>query len=453
LTKKIKSGLHGSLEGHLGRFNNQKYEGIVRKKVDRFGINLSGNWEKTDGFRVNSGEKGYKFGSRLQYFHTLEDVFSLSADYSYLDAENSGPIYRLTPHAHSQDENFGVSLIMLFQKFNSETHISLYDRAYEDPDSHFASRLKNGSLKQRIFWSPFFKYFGTLDFGADFAMEHVSGSNLQSIDERSLGLYCGKKYSYTRFPFKKIPLQATLGLRVNLHSEFSTAVNPSLRLTYNPGAMDISFTVERFNTIPSFRRRYYNTTTFKGNPQLKIEKGTNYSLGISSKPTRSINLSASLFYSHVDDRINYVRQGQIGTYENVGSSTKKGIEASIKWKISKKIQVSCSYTYLDARDDQTNRFLTYSPEHKAIIDLQSNPLPDFFIGTVTKYKSARYYNSDNSGSLSGTYFRTDLTAEYTFGNNYAFFCRIDNLFDHDFHIIDGYPVTPRSLTMGLKYEY
>jgi len=161
----------------------------------------------------------------------------------------------------------------------------------------------------------------------------------------------------------------------------------------------------------------------------------------------------SFFYTYTENLISYVQNEGIGTYENVGSSTKKGIDAAVKWVINKKAQLSLSYTYLDARNDQTNKFLAYSPEHVVVFNVDLNPLPDFSVSAITKYKSSRYYNSDSTGATTGTYFRTNLSGEYTIAKDYTCFFRVDNVFDTDFHIFDGYPVTPRSFSIGLKYEY
>ena len=452
-TKKIVAGLHGNIEGSLGSFNSKQFDAVVGKKFARYGMSVSGSLDTTDGSRPNSGEDQYRFGSKLQYYYSPEDIFSLSADYSYSDMEKSGSTYRPTPSAHSDEENFSVSLILPFNKISSETHFSFYDRSYENPDSNYSTWLNNWSLKQREIWNPSFDYIGALDVSVDFELQHASGANLQSRKENYLGLYWGKKVSFTELPFTATPLQASFGIRTNFHSEFSTAINPSLRLSYDPGVLRFDFTVDRFNTTPSFRRRFYKTSSVIGNPQLKMEKGTNSSLGIFAKPTKSTDVSMSLFYTHTEDLISYVQNDGVGTYENIGSSTKKGIDAALKWVINKKVQLSLSYTYLDARNDQSNKFLAYSPEHEVVFNIDLNPLPDLSVSSITKYKSKRYYNSDNSGSTAGTYFRTNLSGEYTIADNYELFFRIDNLFDTDFHIFDGYPVTPRKFVIGLKYEY
>ena len=44
----------------------------------------------------------------------------------------------------------------------------------------------------------------------------------------------------------------------------------------------------------------------------------------------------SFFYTYTENLISYVQNEGIGTYENVGSSTKKGIDAAVKWVINKK---------------------------------------------------------------------------------------------------------------------
>lgn len=452
-TKKIEGTLHGSLEGRYGRFNSHKYEAVVHQRMGDWGLNLSTNWDKTDGFRPNSEEAGYKLGSRLQYFYRPQNVFSLSLEYSRQDAEKPGPEHRLTPNADSTTDNIGASLVIPLQIVESETQFNLFDRNYENPDSVFVRQMKTWAIKQRLQWSPKFSSIGTVDFSTDFGLEHVSGLNIQSRDEKTLGLYGGKTFTLASGPFERTPLKATLGLRGNFHSEFPSNFNPSLRLGYRPGPVNISFTAKRFNTYPSFSKRYYETSTLRGNPDLQPEKGTNYNLGLSTKPTRSTDVALSFFYSHIDDRISYVREGSIATYENIGSATKMGIETSLKWVLNPRVQCSLGYTYLDAEDGETGKVLTFSPKHEAALNIELRPWDNLFVGLLTKYKSTRFINTSNTEKVEGTYLQTNVRAEYTFRKRYAFYVRVDNLLNADFHVMDGYPVTPIHVACGLKYGF
>lgn len=452
-TKKIQGALHGSIEGRYGRFNSYKYDAVVHQRMGDWGLNLSTNLDKTDGYRANSEEIGYKLGSRLQYYYTPKNVVSLSVDYNHQDEEKPGPEHSLTPNADSTSDNVGISLVLPLQAVESETQYNLFDSHYENPDSEFVRQMRTWTLKQRLQWSPTISSIGPVDFSTDVGFAHVSGLNLQSRDEKSLGLYGGKKITFSSGSFEATPLNATLGLRGNFHSEFSTSINPSLRLGYRPGPVSINFTAKRFNTYPSFSKRYYETSSTRGNPDLQPEKGTNYNLGFTTKPTRSTEISLSFFYSHIDDRISYIREEAIATYENIGSATKQGVEASLRWVISPRFQCSFGYTFLDAKDGESGNVLPFSPKHEAALNVELRPWPNLFIGILTKYKSTRFINTSNTGKVEGTYLLTNLRAEYTIRKRYAFYLRIDNLFDADFHVMDGYPVTPIHIASGFKYTF
>ncbi|BAL82885.1 putative TonB-dependent receptor protein [Selenomonas ruminantium subsp. lactilytica TAM6421] len=123
------------------------------------------------------------------------------------------------------------------------------------------------------------------------------------------------------------------------------------------------------------------TVNIQGNPDLKPEKSLNFDLGLEAEHG---NTSGKFTYFHnkVDDLINLnttitramvpgagMRMTANGRYENVDKATVQGLELEAKQKLGKAFTLRSTYTYLDARDDSTNAFLTGRARHKTSLQL------------------------------------------------------------------------------------
>lgn len=452
-TKQTNNNLQGSLHAAIGSANYNNLSLTARKKIGNYGLNIAAKKDATDGFRSNSNKKTYKIGVRLKSHHAEIIPILFSFDYYKLNKESSGPIHRLTPKAFSEKENIGVSIILPFEKVKIQTHFNQFKNYYDNPKTNFIKKIQERQLKQQFFISPNIETIGEFDLGIDGILQDVSGLNLTPRNESSASLYLGKKLIFDDFLDSSTDLKVKIDIKGNYYSKFSNIINKGISLSLPLTKVNLTFSVADFNTLPSATKRYYSSTTLLGNPDLKMEQGINYNFTMSFKATKSIDLSASLFYNQSSNLIKYTREGIIGTYENIGSSTTKGLQTDAKYKLNEAVQASLSYTHMQAINNKTGNLITYSPEHEVNLNLEFKPTKSWLIASNTTYKSTRYYNSSNTGELSGRYLRTNLRVDNSFSKKGSLYLKITNLFDANFHGTAGYPVDPLSFYAGIKYNF
>jgi outer membrane receptor protein involved in Fe transport len=145
-----------------------------------------------------------------------------------------------------------------------------------------------------------------------------------------------------------------------------------------------------------------------------------------------------------------VLQG-FGYFQNVGSTRRQGIEAEISLK-SNKLQMSASYTFVDARFLDTLQVGSNSPfadENGNVQIVPGNQVPAvprnrlkanidyaitdaFKIGGDAIYVGSQYFVGDESNQFSKlpSYAVFNLHASYQIDKNFQIYARIDNLLDN-----------------------
>lgn len=445
-TKRIKA-TQVNVEAYWGNFNTQSYSLNYRQKMKRFGLGLSGGWDKTDGFRENSDKDTKRIGTKISYSPHDEYTFDLSSDYAKEDRGMPGLPAFPTLGARSEDETFGSSLLCNIGRLRSSTHFSYFENEHRNPETNLETILQSWSLGEDLKSKFCLPELGLIEIGANVETAHVKGNKIESRHEDKYGIYVTKALQ-----FKKVPLTIDLGLRWNLYSEFPQVVNPEMKLSFERGSLAFRGTIVKTNNIPTFLQRYYETSTNRPNPDLGMEKAMNYSTSLLYHLEKSFEGGITFFFNRVQDCITFVRKdGGIGSYENIGEVTIKGGELSLRWKPTDIWEIKPSYTYLSAKDEKTDNWLPAKPAHQARFDIRYKPLPNLTLGMDTKYVSRQYTRSDNKESVPG-YFLADFTANYCL-KKVRIFLKVENLFDKDYYYGCGRPAPPLAWKAGLSYEF
>ncbi len=448
ITGEITKGSPGNIELSYGRFNSKGCDLNYQQNVGNLGLGVSAGWERGDGFRANSDKNKNRISTKFNY--RLDEKRNMALSFNYFEYESGSPgrITSPTLHARSEQRNWGSTLLLPLGRLKSKTHYTNFKERYRNPDTGKDNLLQSWTLSEELPLTLTLGGLGKFNLGADLEFAHVEGNNISSRDEEKYAIYAVKNIR-----LQKIPLSLDLGVRTNIYSAFPTVVNPQVQLDYEYRDLDINFSVSRSNNIPTFRQRYYESSFIIPNPGLKMETAINYNLSFSSRLKESLEGNISLFLNDITDRISYIREDSTATYRNIGSAARKGIETSIKWRPADTWQVKPSYTFLIARDEETKRYLTYSPKHRFALNLCYSPMRKLALGLDTKYCSKQFCAADNSRSVGGTYLRFDLRANYLLREKIKIFMKIANLFNHGYETMCDFPAAPRTWTMGMGYEF
>ena len=97
----------------------------------------------------------------------------------------------------------------------------------------------------------------------------------------------------------------------------------------------------------------YGGYVYKGNPNLKPEKGDTFTIGYGTKVNDKTDINVSYFHSDLDDAIAWDSSGYlISEVKNIHKQKKNGMELSVNHELNDNWDLEASYTYVRVRNDK-----------------------------------------------------------------------------------------------------
>jgi len=187
-----------------------------------------------------------------------------------------------------------------------------------------------------------------------------------------------------------------------------------------------------------------------GNPDLKDERGASYEFGV--KYERNILLSGAIFYNKIKDLISAVRlPSGFQTNLNIGRAHIFGFELESQKAVSW-MSFSVNYTYLNARNEEENRPLDLVPESQLnfVLAVTAKNMPQFTLwGLSVSGSEMKIF--DDIVKIPG-YFVLNAIISKSF-SNFTVFLKGENLFNKYYVTEPGYPMSARTVSVGLKFNW
>lgn len=206
----------------------------------------------------------------------------------------------------------------------------------------------------------------------------------------------GQVHVYSSFSL--IPtesLRFTVNLREAFHGS-ETVFVPSFGVEGALGIWTFRTQLSKGYRVPTFNDRFWNPG---GNPNLDPEKSQNYEVGLDlNKP--KISISATAFYSKVEDWIQWIPNGGIWSPSNLKEVTSRGIELNAKKIFSIRnldLEWMSDYEYILSTDNtsEENNQLPYVPKHSVFSSISLNK-DEFSFKIRANYTGVRYTTLTNS---------------------------------------------------------
>ena len=223
----------------------------------------------------------------------------------------------------------------------------------------------------------------------------------------------------------------------------------------------ISLSVARKTRFATIKDRYsYRFGTAIPNPDLKAEDALNYDLSYHTLLAGKLTMQASVFYSKINNLIQTVNNIQVdpktGTQQsqvqNVGRAEYYGAEFAIGYPIIKQLRVDANYTYLKRKNLSSPAiFLTDVPQNKVFASVQYTPISKLYIMASEEYNSKRY--STSYGTVSGEFALTNVKAHLTLVKGFAIEGGVNNLFDRNYTLVEGFPEAGRNYFANVIFSY
>lgn len=142
--------------------------------------------------------------------------------------------------------------------------------------------------------------------------------------------------------------QVDAGLRQNFNSQFGNYLNPSVGARWDASpAIAFRGSWVSVHRNPGLDQLYVFDTVHNWlpNPDLNPEKGSSWTAGVDVRLARNVTGQFTYFGSRLTDRLGI----QAGRWENIGLVNTNGVEAVLRWQVSRQWSTFLNYTYTDAK--------------------------------------------------------------------------------------------------------
>ena len=463
------AGINGSTERMQYSFGTSYF------RSDGFSAasaNYEGNEEK-DGYRNLTiwGRLGFRLSDNLDVDLILRTLNT------QIDIDNAGGAQGDDPN-NVQDYNAlfiktQVRNLMLNNRWELKLGLSLvdYDRQHENPtDEAHLLDSDNGFFKSKLFkidWQNnlFLHETNTLSLGIDYQQEQgESEYNSDGIWGPFSSIFPSRRAHVTGFYLQdQIRLAnqffATLGLRLDDHSQFGSAVTYRFAPAFFVEATQTKFRATYGTAFksPSLYQLYAPGTFLGpiGNAELNPEKSIGWDIGVEQQLLGGkILLAVTYFYNDYKDLINF---DFLEGYVNIGKAESKGAEILIQARPFDDMSFNAAYTRTEAKDKDTDTDLLRRPKQKFSASLNYNFQKKANIN-LTFIRIGEQDDMDFSTWPSTrltlpSYSLLNAAVSFNFASNFQIFFRLDNIFNEEYEMVKGYGTPGFSVYGGVNFIF
>ena len=306
--------------------------------------------------------------------------------------------------------------------------------------------------------------YGSLIFGARSMAEQASTSESPNPGDGSFNPINAEQTTNSVYAEYRLPLfkrlDFTFGGRVDAISGGATFVTGRATVAYHIDETGTKLRASFGNGAKA--ATLYQRYSEYGDPNLLPEKNVGGEIGIDQKVFGDFGtISATAFDSYYSNLIQFgdvpsCTDAQVATgggcYYNVGSARTSGLELSgDATLVPGVLHARASYTYLEARNLQTNTQLLYDPYNAGTASLVWTATPKLEIESRLILVGPRLgYNNTTGGDISlAGYGRLDVLAKYKFNDNFLGYVRVENLTNANYEEVYNYGVAGRSIYAGV----
>jgi len=223
----------------------------------------------------------------------------------------------------------------------------------------------------------------------------------------------------------------------------------------------LSFSLARKTRFATIKDRYsYRFGTAIPNPDLKAENALNYDLSYHSLVFDKLSVDVSGFYSKINnsiqtvnnvrrDPVTNVNQSQI---QNVGRAEYYGAELALGYSLLSQLRADVNYTYIKRNNLSAPQiYFTDVPNHKVFASIQYTPVSKLYILVSEEYNSKR--NSTSYGAVSKAFYLTNAKANLKLPKGFSVEGGINNIFDRNYTLVEGFPEQGRNFIANLIFNY
>jgi len=185
---------------------------------------------------------------------------------------------------------------------------------------------------------------------------------------------------------------------------------------------------------------------YAGNPDLAPERAENLELALHVSPDRRAEVEVRLFRNDIDAMIDF--SGAQAQALNIARARIEGAELSGRWR-GQAWNLETSATWQDPRSRDTGVALLRRPARKASLLAERGFDSGLRLGVEAVAASHR---PDYGGVRLGGYGVLALRARVPLGVAWRLDARLENLFDRDYSLVDGYHTPGATALLTLRWQ-
>jgi len=314
-----------------------------------------------------------------------------------------------------------------------------------------------------------------IHFKQDVHREHNVGEPIRKLSDNNMSYALEDTYRFTG------KLSASAGVSYNARNSLTAqGYNSTTKQLFDykdndnsawnvQGSLHYDFTAQRSliasvakkTRFATMKDRYsFRMGTAVPNPDLLSEAAVNYELGYHDLLFKKWGIAAAAFYSHISNTIQMVNNVQtdpvtnrpLSQLQNTGRSEYYGAELALNLKLLRQLTIDANYTFIRRNNlDNKNIRFTDVPQHKVFLALIYQPVSAAYFLVSSEYNSDRF--STSYGTVSGNFIRTDGKINYRITRNFGVETGVNNVFDRNYTLVEGYPEAGRNYFINIMFSY
>lgn len=288
----------------------------------------------------------------------------------------------------------------------------------------------------------------TLSFGIEHTEEDITSGTVVGREDNTA-------YTAELLYSASAQLDLSAALRHDDNSSFGGQTTGRITAVFRPQD-DLAFRASLGTgyRAPSLFERFSDF----GDSTLQPENSIGFELGAEKTYGARGNVKATLFYTEIDDLIDFDGAATacgsgFGCYGQVpGTTTSQGLEVSGAYALSDRVLLSGSYTYTDAKTEGTR--LARTPRHDLALGVSAEITQRLHgaldIRHVADVEPSAFAPADNKV---GDYTLVGARLSYDLSDTSEVYLRVDNLFDEDYETAGGFNQPGRAFYVGLRASF
>lgn len=423
-------------------------------------------------------------------------------DFKLFDSE-----YRNTNGAY---ENYGINLGFGY-KFNNQSELKFYSTSFSG-ERHFSGTLPNptsarekyidsnqrnllvygfekGKLEQEVklaYLTQKYQYFSNKfsdNFNYGKSRRVIASYNLNyklprikakissfSEYESAFGstdvIKEKNREQFSQYLVYTQDVHKNISFNVKLRKDFNSDYKVPFVYAAGIKVTPISKWYVRVNGSKNYRVPTYNDLFWpgQGNENLIPETSIQGEVGLGYS-NKGLNFDVGAYVINTEDKIVWTPSGDpnrpgVWTPINLNETQNKGIEASLSYKIDLgeyKFNASSNYSYVLAKDSETDKYLTFVPKHLLNSNLSVN-YKKVNLFAQSLFNGAVYTTEDNSNDfIVPSFFIVNVGTEYeilqTQKKQLLLGIKVNNVLGEKYMVMPRRPMPQRNFNININYKF